>query len=177
MTACTGMRVSRYYWGANMHPDGAAMVRPVPVRVDEDLQPFSQKCVETILRQDVDGLRSIASGDLPAELDDPSLAERFHATSEKYALTGTFEQIDSTGGGLWMDDVMSRDPYKLYGFFVTEFLLPGKTNAHAFILIKRSGTKLSLIGFDVHSAAHQGADPDVRLMPKGLKGWRSLAAR
>jgi hypothetical protein len=176
-SACSGMRISRYYWGANVHPDGGALVRPVPGRVDEDLQPFSEKCVQTILKGNVDGLRTIASGDLPPQLDDPSLTERLRSTSEKYALAGTFEQIDSTGGGLWMDEMISRDPYKLYDFFVTEFLLPGKTNAHAFLLIKRTGVELSLLGFDIHSAVHRGADPDVRLMPKALKEWRSLAPR
>lgn len=160
-----------------MHGDGGALVRPVPVRVDADLQPFSRQCVEAILHRDVDGLRAVASGDLPGELDDSSVSERLRATSEKYAFDGTYEQIDSTGGGMWMDEVISRDPYKLYEFFVTEFVLPGKTNAHAFLLVKRTRTGLSLFGFDIHSAAHQGADPDLKLLPKALKGWRTLGPR
>jgi hypothetical protein len=175
--ACGGMRVSRYYWGANLHSDGVALVRPVPTRVDTDLQPFSVNCVESILKNDVDSLRKVASGDLSAQLEDRSIPGRLHAISEKYLLAGTFEQIDSTGGGIWMDEMISRDPYKLYSFFVTEFLLPGKANAHAFLLIQRNGNDLSLLGFNVHSAMHQGAEPDVRLMPATLKGFRSLAPR
>jgi len=169
--------ISRYYWGANMHQDGGALVRPVPVRVDADLQPFSRQCVEAILHQDVNGLRTVASGDLLDELDDSSVSERLRATSEKYSFYGTYEQIDSTGGGVWMDEMISRDPYKMYEFFVTEFALPGKANAHAFLLVKRTGTGLSLFGLDIHSAAHQGADPDLKLMPKALKSWRSLAPK
>lgn len=168
------MRVSRYYLGANMHGDGGALVRPVPQRVDGDLQPFSRSCIEAILRADVSQLRTVAAGDLPAELEDPSIPDHLRAISKKYALTGTFEQIDTTGGGLWMDEVMSHDPYGLYEFFVTEFLLPGQANAHAFLLVKRSDSKLTLLGFDIHSAADEGADPEVKLMPKALKGFRSL---
>jgi hypothetical protein len=33
----------------------------------------------------VNGLRTVASGDLPDELDDSSVSERLRATSEKYA--------------------------------------------------------------------------------------------
>ena len=176
-SACSSLRISRYYWGANIHEDGGALVRPVPVRVDDDLQPFSRQCVEAILHQDVNGLRTVASGDLRGELDDSSVSEHLRATSEKYAFSGTYEQIDSTGGGMWMDEMISRDPYKMYEFFVTEFALPGKTNAHAFLLVTRTDSGLSLFGFDIHSAAHQGADPDLKLMPKALKSWRSLAPR
>jgi hypothetical protein len=173
-TACSGLRVSRYYWGADLHDDGEALVRPVPERVDGDLQPFSRSCMEAILRGDMTQLRAVAAGDLPEELGDPSVPDRLQSTSAKYELTGKFEQIDSTGGGVWMDEVMSRDPYKTYGFFVTEFLLPGKTNAHAFVLVQRKEAKLALLGFDIHPTEHGGAGPDVKLMPKALKGWRSL---
>jgi hypothetical protein len=171
---CAALRISRYYGGANLHSDGGALVRPVTVRVDADLQPFSRSCVESLLKQDVDSLRKMASGDLPAQLEEGSFPERLRVTSEKYGLAGTFDQIEFNGGGFWFDDMISRDPYKTYTFFTTEFLLPGKTNAHAFLLIKRSGNDVSLIGFDIHRADSQGANPDLRLMPKAFKGWKRL---
>jgi hypothetical protein len=63
-SACSGLRISRYYWGANLHSDGGALVRPVPERVDEVLQPFSRSCARAIVRGVVDQLRSVAAGDL-----------------------------------------------------------------------------------------------------------------
>jgi hypothetical protein len=53
-------------------------------------------------------------------------------------------------------------------------MLPGKTDAHAFVLVQRKESRFTLLGFDIHSAEHGGAGADVKLMPKALKSWRSI---
>src|SRR5712672_4546037 len=173
--ALTGC-ISKYYWGASVHSDGGALVRPVARSVDDDLQPFSRQCLEGILRQDVNALRKVASGDLEVKLQDESIRDRLLSTAHKYSFTGAYEQMNSTGGGIWADEAIKRDPYK-YDFLVTEFLLFGKTNAHAFLLLKKRGNDLTAVGIDIHSAAEAGEEPDISLMPVALKGWRPLGRR
>jgi hypothetical protein len=141
--------------------------------VDADLQPFSRSCVEAIVRADLDQLRSVATGDLSGELQDPAVRDQLRAVAAKHELSGKSEQIDSTGGHIWLDDIMSKDPYKTNQFFVTDFRLSGRTEVHAMLLVERVGSQLALLGFDLHAPSHDAED--ARFLPLKLKGWASLA--
>jgi len=163
--------ISRYYWGANLHSDGAALLRPVPRRLDNELSGFSQNCIEKLLNQDIAGVEELASADLRQKLERTRLSENLKEIQSKYVFSGKYQQINSTGGGWWLDEMINADPYRIYDFFITEYKLRGKIDAHLFLVIKKEPDHFSLLGFDIHSAAHEGENPDLALMPTGLKGW------
>jgi hypothetical protein len=170
LTGC----VSRYYWGANLQSDGRALVRPVPRRLDRELHNFSQTCVEYLLRRDLEGIKHSAASDLRQQVEQNDMLGQLQEIQSKYALSGKCEQIKSRGGGWWLDETISKDPYRIYDFFITEYKLHGKTDAHAFLVIKKVSSGFSLLGFDIHSADHKAEKSDIAYMPSGLKGWNSF---
>ena len=161
---CSGC-ISRYYMGANIDSEGHGWERPVPRRLDKSLSLLSQECINGLMKPDISSLQRISTDELRKRLDVDDPKEKLEIIRMQYGLSGSYKQINSTGGGIYMDDVISQDPFKIYKFFVTEFLLEEKTNAHAFFLLKNTDGKLEVSGFDIHSASDQG------YMPESLKGW------
>ncbi len=169
LSGCT----SRYYWGANLHPDGSALVRPVPKQIDNDLRTFSQSCANKFIEKDGKSLWGLMSHDLQNAVDQEKFKTQIKEINEKRNLSGKFKQIKSSGR-LWLDEMVSRNPYEVFDFFVTEFSLDGKPSVHMFLLVKKEPTKLTIWGLEIHEGSHKGEVPDMTCMPKELKGWKSF---
>jgi hypothetical protein len=167
ITGCTSV----YHIGANVHSDGTALYRPVPKHVSSEMIPFEETCVKAVLSSDVQVIKAVADLTLREKLAIQPLRQQLDSVRLTFHLNGSFARRKLHNTRYWLDEMISKDPYKIYDFIACEYELRGDRTVRLLLLIDKKSDSFRLWGFSVYSCDSRSSKTEITYTSKDIKKW------
>ena len=167
MTGCT----SAYHTGVNIHNNDVSFIGPIAKEISKkpDLIAFEEECISAIISGNVTKIQDLSNPRLLDVIRFQPLRKQFETFIADMHLNGSFARREIQKSTVYMDEIIGRDPYKIYTFIICEYELMGPPGGRAVLLIEKKTDCFKLWGFAIFSCGCEKCPPALTYTAEEVK--------